>query len=97
MRTNTDNDIRVVFASGGVAQFITELATGESQATPSDCGCFGPFVRPADKCLICPQLAVCCFWPDHLLRRMSKIEGTLECGVDTLPSDSQWPSYAHLY
>lgn len=48
-------------------------------------GGFGPFVCTADKCLICPQYVVCCFWPDLLLRRMSKIEGTLECGVDTLP------------
>lgn len=47
--------------------------------------CFGPFVFTADKGLICSQYAVCCFWPDHLLRKTSKIEETLECGADRLP------------
>ncbi len=62
-------------------QFTAKRVTGESQATPSDYNCFGPLVFIADKCLICRQHAVCCFWPDHLLRRMSEIEETLECGV----------------
>ena len=65
-------------------RFTAKHVTGESQATLSDSRCFGPFVFTADKCLICPQYAACCFWPDHLLRRMSKIEETVECGVDRL-------------
>lgn len=68
-----------------MTQFIAKHGAGESQATPSDYCCFGPFVCTADKRLICPQYAVSCFWLDHLQRRMSKIEETLECGVDTLP------------
>lgn len=90
MRTNTDNDIRVAFGLGTVLQVEWHSSWLNMQLVNLKqhrliTGGFGPFVCAADKCLICPQYVVCCFWPDLLLRRMSKIEGTLECGVDTLP------------
>lgn len=59
----------------------------------TDNGRFGPFVCTADSGVIWPLSAACCCWLGRLLRRMSQIEETQECGAETLPLIIHWLSW----